>query len=258
MTQLTHSANKSAGFQKCGRVKDCRANEVTYMGKHAIRALIVEDNQDIMANLFTFLEGKGYELDCAYDGKQGLRLALSGGFDVAVLDIMLPGMDGVTLCRKLREEHGSSVPVLMLTARDTEQDKISGLDSGADDYMVKPVDLEELTLRVKALLRRSEIVNSKRLTVGRLTMDEDEHTAYLGGEEINLTVREFDLLYKMLSYPRKTFTRAQLMDEFWDVDSASGSRVVDVYITKLRDKLAGCDDFEIVTVHGLGYKAVLK
>ena len=92
MTQLTHSANKSAGFQKCGRVKDCRANEVTYMGKHAIRALIVEDNQDIMANLFTFLEGKGYELDCAYDGKQGLRLALSGGFDVAVLDIMLPGM----------------------------------------------------------------------------------------------------------------------------------------------------------------------
>lgn len=101
------------------------------MGKHAIRALIVEDNQDIMANLFTFLEGKGYELDCAYDGRQGLRLALSGGFDVVVLDVMLPGMDGVTLCRKLREEHGSSVPVLMLTAKDTEQDKISGLDGGA-------------------------------------------------------------------------------------------------------------------------------
>lgn len=125
------------------------------MGKHAIRALIVEDNQDIMANLFTFLEGKGYELDCAYDGRQGLRLALSGGFDVVVLDVMLPGMDGVTLCRKLREEHGSSVPVLMLTAKDTEQDKISGLDGGADDYMVKPFSLRELDARLRALVRRT-------------------------------------------------------------------------------------------------------
>ena len=108
------------------------------MGKAAIRALIIEDNQDIVANLFTFLEEKGYDLDCAYDGRQGLQLALEGGFDVIVLDVMLPGMDGVTLCRRLREEYGSKVPVLMLTARDTEQDKISGLDGGADDYMVKP------------------------------------------------------------------------------------------------------------------------
>ena len=124
--------------------------------------------------------------------------------------------------------------------------------------MVKPIDLDELFLRIGALLRRAKIASSRRLTVGNLTMDADEHTAYLGDEEIPLTNREFSLLYKLLSYPKKTFTRSQLMDEFWDVDTASGPRTVDVYMTKLRAKLAGCDAFEIVTVHGLGYKAVIK
>ena len=122
--------------------------------------------------------------------------------------------------------------------------------------MVKPVDLDELVLRISALLRRSKIASSKKLTVGALTLDAEEHTAYLDDAEIALTVREFNLLYKLLSYPRKTFTRAQLMDEFWETDSPSGPRVVDVYITKLRDKFSGCGDFKIVTVHGLGYKAV--
>ena len=124
--------------------------------------------------------------------------------------------------------------------------------------MVKPVDLEELLLRIEALLRRSKIASSKKVEVGSLVLDADEHTAYVNEEEITLTVREFNLLYKLLSYPKKTFTRSQLMDEFWDADSASGPRVVDVYITKLRDKFSECDSFEIVTVHGLGYKAVLK
>lgn len=124
--------------------------------------------------------------------------------------------------------------------------------------MVKPVDLDELLLRIGALLRRAGIAASKKLTAGELTLDAEEHTAYLRGEEVPLTVREFNLLYKMLSYPKKTFTRSQLMDECWDSDSSSGPRTVDVYMTKLRDKFADCDDFEIVTVHGLGYKAVLK
>ena len=124
--------------------------------------------------------------------------------------------------------------------------------------MVKPIDLDELFLRIGALLRRAKIASSRRLTVGSFTMDADEHTAALNGEEINLTNREFSLLYKLLSYPKKTFTRQQLMDEFWDADTASGPRTVDVYMTKLRAKLSECKDFEIVTVHGLGYKAVVK
>jgi DNA-binding response OmpR family regulator len=124
--------------------------------------------------------------------------------------------------------------------------------------MVKPVDLDELFLRIGALLRRAKIASSRRLTVGNFTMDIDEHTAYLNDEEVALTLREFSLLYKLLSYPKKTFTRAQLMDEFWDVDTASGPRTVDVYMTKLRAKIGAADGFEIATVHGLGYKAVLK
>ncbi len=129
---------------------------------------------------------------------------------------------------------------------------------GVDDYLVKPFELDELVLRIGALLRRAKIANSKKLTIGSLTMDADERTVILNGEEIFLTLREFNLLYKLLSYPKKTFTRTQLMDEFWDSETSSSPRTVDVYMTKLRDKLSSCDDFEIVTVHGLGYKAVLK
>ena len=129
---------------------------------------------------------------------------------------------------------------------------------GIDDYMVKPIDLDELFLRIGALLRRAKIASSRTLTVGSFRMDMDERTAYLGDEEISLTTREFNLLYKLLSYPKKTFTRTQLMDEFWDAETASGTRTVDVYMTKLRGKLADCDDFEIVTVHGMGYKAVIR
>ena len=145
-----------------------------------------------------------------------------------------------------------------MTARDDMASKQRGFRIGIDDYMVKPVDLDELVLRMGALLRRARIAQSRRLEIGSLLLDADERTAYLKGEEIPLTVREFNLLYKLLSYPKKTFTRSQLMDEFWDMDSTSSLRTVDVYMTKLRDKFSGCDDFSIVTVHGLGYKAVLK
>ncbi|MBQ3057228.1 MAG: response regulator transcription factor, partial [Clostridia bacterium] len=136
--------------------------------------------------------------------------------------------------------------------------KQRGYRVGVDDYMVKPIDLDELLLRIGALLRRAKMAAQRKLTVGEFVMDMDERTAYLGDEEIPLTAREFSLLYKLLSYPKKAFTRTQLMDEFWDADTSSGPRTVDVYMTKLRGKLAACRDFEIVTVHGLGYKAVLK
>jgi DNA-binding response OmpR family regulator len=145
-----------------------------------------------------------------------------------------------------------------MTARDDFASKQKGFKSGIDDYLVKPVDLDELLLHIGALLRRAKIANSRKLEIGRLTLDADERTAYLGEEEISLTVREFNLIYKLLSYPKKTFTRSQLMDEFWDGDTSSGLRTVDVYMTKLRNKFADCEEFEIVTVHGLGYKAVLK
>ena len=145
-----------------------------------------------------------------------------------------------------------------MTARDDIASKQRGFRIGIDDYMVKPIDFDELFLRIGALLRRAKIASSRRLEVGNLLLDAKEHTAYLGEEEISLTLREFNILYKLLSYPRKTFTRTQLMDEFWDADTSSGTRTVDVYMTKLRGKLSACEAFEIITVHGLGYKAVLK
>ncbi len=161
------------------------------------------------------------------------------------------------MARSVRELN-QEIPILFMTARDDFAAKQRGFQAGIDDYMVKPVDLDELLLRIGALLRRAKIAASKRLTVGSLTLDAEEHTAYLGEREVPLTVREFNLLYKLLSYPKKTFTRSQLMDEFWDSASSSGPRTVDVYMTKLRDKFSACPDFEIVTVHGLGYKAVWK
>lgn len=161
-----------------------------------------------------------------------------------------------TVCAYL--EQNQEIPILFMTARDDFASKQRGFRSGIDDYMVKLVDLEEMLLRIEALLRRAKIAASKKLMVGDVFLDAEEHTVYLKGKEIPLTVREFNLIYKLLSYPKKTFTRSQLMDEFWDSASSSGPRTVDVYMTKLRDKFSDCDDFEIVTVHGLGYKAVLK
>ena len=170
---------------------------------------------------------------------------------------MMPGIDGFEFTRAVRELN-EEIPILFMTARDDLASKQRGFRAGIDDYMVKPVDLDELLLRVEALLRRTHIASSKRLVIGALTLDAEEHSAYLNKEEIGLTVREFNLIYKLLSYPKKTFTRSQLMDEFWDSSTSSGPRTVDVYMTKLRDKFSACSDFEIVTVHGLGYKAVLK
>ena len=222
------------------------------------KLLVVEDDRELNKTVCSYLNQNGYEaVGClsaneAYDAMYGGTL-----FDLIVSDIMMPEIDGFEFARTVRELN-KEIPILFMTARDDFASKQRGFKMGIDDYMVKPIDLEELLLRVEALLRRAKIATSKKLTVGSLTLDAEEHTAYFHDEEIPLTVREFNLIYKLLSYPKKTFTRSQLMDEFWEGDSSSGPRTVDVYITKLRSKFAECHDFEIVTVHGLGYKAVLK
>ena len=177
-------------------------------------------------------------------------------FDLIVSDIMMPGIDGFEFAKTVRALN-ENIPILFMTARD-DFAKQRGFRIGVDDYMVKPIDLDELFLRIGALLRRAKIASSRKLEVGSFSMDMDEHIALLGDEEINLTNREFNILYKLLSYPKKTFTRQQLMDEFWDADTETAPRAVDVYMTKLRAKLSACGDFEIKTVHGLGYKAVIK
>jgi DNA-binding response OmpR family regulator len=222
------------------------------------KLLVVEDDRDLNRTVCAYLEQKGYEtvgclsVDEAYDAMYGGAL-----FDCIISDIMMPGVDGFEFAQTVREQN-ADIPILFMTARDDFAAKQKGFQAGIDDYLVKPIDLDELALRIGALLRRARIAAARKLTVGQLTLDADERTATLDGEEINLTVREFNLIYKLLSYPKKTFTRAQLMDEFWDGDSTSGLRTVDVYMTKLRNKFSACQDFEIVTVHGLGYKAVLK
>ena len=222
------------------------------------KLLVVEDDREWNKTVCSYLNQNGYEaVGClsaneAYDAMYGGTL-----FDLIVSDIMMPEIDGFEFARTVRELN-KEIPILFMTARDDFASKQRGFKMGIDDYTVTPIDLDELLLRVEALLRRAKIATSKKLTVGSLTLDAEEHTAYFHDEEIPLTVREFNLIYKLLSYPKKTFTRSQLMDEFWEGDSSSGPRTVDVYITKLRSKFAECHDFEIVTVHGLGYKAVLK
>ena len=219
--------------------------------------LIVEDDRDLNRSVCTFLNQSGYQATGCLSAEEAYDAMYNTVFDLIVSDIMMPNIDGFEFVKTVRSLN-ENIPILFMTARDDFAAKQRGYRIGVDDYMVKPIDLDELFLRIGALLRRAKIAASRKLSVGSFTMDVDEHTAYLHGEEINLTNREFSLLYKLLSYPKKTFTRSQLMDEFWDVDTASGPRTVDVYMTKLRAKLAKCDDFEIVTVHGLGYKAVIK
>ena len=221
------------------------------------KILVVEDEKELNRTMCSFLTRNGFEAVGAYNANEAYDEMYGQMFDLIISDIMMPGIDGYEFAKTVREIN-QEIPILFVTARDDFESKRKGFRAGIDDYMVKPVDLEELVLRIEALMRRSKIASSKRLEIGTLKMDADEHTAYVNDEEIPLTVREFNLLYKLLSYPKKTFTRSQLMDEFWDMDSASGPRVVDVYMTKIRDKFSECDSFEIVTVHGLGYKAVIK
>lgn len=221
------------------------------------KILVVEDNHELNRSVCVFLNQSGYEASGCLSARDAYDVMYSGTFDLIVSDIMMPGIDGYEFAKTVRELD-ENIPILFMTARDDFASKQRGYRIGIDDYMVKPIDLDELFLRIGALLRRAKIASSRKLEIGKLVLDADERTAYLDGVEISLTKREFNILYKLLSYPKKAFTRTQLMDEFWDADSTTTTRAVDVYVTKLRDKLSACDDFEIVTVRGLGYKVVLK
>lgn len=221
------------------------------------KLLIVEDDKDLNNSVCTYFEANGYEVVGCYNGMEGLAELEKQEFGLIISDIMMPVMDGFSFVEKVRAKN-LQIPIIFMTARDDKFSKQLGYKIGIDDYLVKPFDIDELLLKVGAILRRTSASENKQLVVGNLTLDSEEHTAYIAGEELPLTVREFDLLFKLLSYPKKTFTRSQLMDEFWDYDSSATSRTVDVYMAKLRDKTSKCNGFEIVTVHGLGYKVVLS
>ena len=222
-----------------------------------LKILVVEDDKDLNKTMCSFLSQNGYEAQGCLLANDAYNAMYNNMFDLIISDIMMPQIDGFEFASTVRKIN-PTVPIIFVTARDDFSSKQKGFSLGIDDFMVKPIDLQELLLRISAIIRRANIAQSRKITVGSFTMDADDRSASNSGEEINLTAREFNLLYKLLSYPKKTFTRVQLMDEFWDADSNATPRAVDVYITKLRDKLSACKDFEIVTVHGLGYKAVLK
>lgn len=221
------------------------------------KILVLEDDKDLNKTVCAFLNNNGYEAIGCLNANDAYDTLYEKTIDLIVSDIMMPDVDGFEFAKSVREVN-NDIPILFMTARDDIASKQRGFRIGVDDYMVKPIDLDELFLRIGALLRRAKIASSRRLEIGSFVMDADERTAYLDDEEISLTSREFNILYKLLSYPKKTFTRTQLMDEFWDADTGTAPRAVDVYMTKLRQKLSACEDFEIKTVHGLGYKAVIK
>lgn len=221
------------------------------------KILIAEDDRDLNAYVSVSLNNYGYEVKACFDGVQALEEWEKTKYDLLLTDIMMPRLDGFSLTQKLRGK-GDQTPVIFMSAKDDKPSKMLGYNLGIDDYVTKPFDMDELIMKINAVLRRVSVESKKELTVGNLCMNLDERSASVDGKEISLTVREFDLLFKMLSYPKKTFTRSALMDEFWDYDSSATSRTVDVYMAKLREKTATCTGFEIVTVHGLGYKAVLK
>ena len=221
-----------------------------------IHILVVDDDAKLNKTVCTYLNDCGFEAKGVLDAQLAFEELYNSLYDLIVSDIMMPGMDGFEFARAVRKVN-QHIPILFMSAKDDLPSKQRGFQLGIDDYMVKPVELAELEMRVRALLRRAHIEMERKLTVGNLVLDADAVTAEVDGEEIPVATREFNILYKLLSYPKKTFTRAQLMDEFWGLESETSLRAVDVYITKLRDKFSGCDGFEIKTVRGIGYKAVL-
>ena len=219
--------------------------------------LVVEDDPSTRKLMEAILKENGYTPFLAEDGEAALDILDKQQIDLMITDVMMPGLDGYTLTDQLREA-GYTLPILMVTAKGASKDKKIGFLVGTDDYMVKPVDEEEMILRVKALLRRSRIVSERKLTIGKVTLFYDSLTVDRDGESIMLPQKEFYLLFKLLSYPDIIFTRMQLMDEIWGMDSQTDDRTLNVHISRLRERFADYPEFEIVTVRGLGYKAVRK
>ncbi len=221
-----------------------------------IHILVVDDDKKINQTVCAWLNDCGFEAKGVLSATEAYDEMYNQLYELIISDIMMLEVDGFAFARTVREVN-KRIPILFMSAKDDLPSKQKGFQLGIDDYMVKPIELAELEMRVRALLRRANIETERKLSVGNLVLDADGMTAEVDGEEIAVATREFNILYKLLSYPKKTFTRAQLMDEFWGVDSDTSLRAVDVYITKLRDKFSECDGFEIKTVRGLGYKAVL-
>ncbi len=217
--------------------------------------LVVEDNTDMRELFCTVLQTSGYNSIPAADGLDALDVIDQQYIDLIVADIMMPRMNGYELIVALRDAD-YNIPILVVTAKDQFADMQQGFRAGADDYMVKPINVRELVLRVEALLRRAKISSEKMITVGDTTLNYDALTVTLDGKETILPQKEFYLLYKLLSYPNKIFTRHQLMDEIWGMSSETDERTINTHINRLRERFSDCDDFEIVTVRGLGYKAV--
>ena len=220
-----------------------------------LHILLVEDDATLNRIVCTYLNDSGLHAKACLNAREAYDEMYNQLYDLIISDIMMPEIDGFEFARTVRKVN-QRIPILFMSAKDDLPSKQKGFQLGIDDYMVKPEELDELVLRVRALLRRANIELERKITVGNLVLDADGISAEVDGEEISLTTREFNIIYKLLSYPKKTFSRAQLMDEFWDLDSDTSLRAVDVYMTKLRNKLSGCDGFKLVTVRGLGYKAV--
>ena len=219
--------------------------------------LVVEDDANARKLMCAVLYQYGYNPIPVEDGVQGLDMLDQKHIDLIILDIMMPRMDGYEFTSTLRQTD-CNIPILMVTAKESPADKRKGFLMGTDDYMTKPVDEEEMILRVGALLRRSRIASERRLSVGNTTLMYDSFSITCGDEPVELPQKEFLVMFKLLSYPNKIFTRRQLMDEIWDMDSDSDERTVDVHISRLRERFRNNHDFDIITVRGLGYKAVIK
>ena len=220
-----------------------------------LRIMIVDDNANTRKLTQAVLEQNGYDTVCACDGEEGLELLDKIHIDLIILDIMMPKMNGFEFTRTLRS-CGWETPILMVTAKESHMDKKEGFLAGTDDYMVKPVDDEEMLLRIAALLRRSKIASERKITIGSTVLNHDSLTVTTPEGTVELPQKEFMLLFQLLSYKDKIFTRRQLMDEIWDMDTDTDERTVDVHINRLREKFKNNSDFSIVTIRGLGYKAI--
>lgn len=219
--------------------------------------LVVDDDKNTRRLLQAVLEGENYTVFTATDGEDALNIMDKEHIDLVVLDIMMPKMDGYEFTKILRE-NDNNLPILMISARQLPADKKQGFLVGTDDYITKPIDVEEMLLRIKALLRRAKIASEHKIVIGDVVLDYDSLTVRRRDEIIELPQKEFMLLYKLLSYPDKIFTRIQLMDEIWGVDSETGWETVTVHIGRLRKRFEDFEEFEIQSVRGLGYKAVKK
>ncbi|MDF2905053.1 MAG: two component transcriptional regulator, winged helix family [Herbinix sp.] len=218
--------------------------------------LVVEDDEILNKMISVKLKQEAYRVFSAYDGEEALELLDREHVDLIICDIMMPRMDGYQLTKELRNA-SYTLPILMITAKNQMEDMEKGFHAGTDDYMIKPIHMKEMILRVKALLRRAQIANEKKLILGNTVLDYDALTVSIKEEKFDLPPKEFYLLFKLLSNPGKIFTRQELMDEIWGMDSEADDRTVDSHIKKLRRKFEKCPDFDIITIRGLGYKAKL-